>query len=267
MEHGLLDRTWVDLPISSGWVLGFPEAMAIEADIPAKVRTDGADRLLSAPFLRLALADLAYFTAAGVAIFALPLYVTGPLGSDEAAAGLAFGAFAVSALVFRPIAGRLSDRYGRRPLLVGGAALCALAMLLTAAVSSLALLIVLRVVLGVAEAAFFVASFAALADLAPASRLGEALSYNSLGLYLGLAAGPPAVRTWFGFGHHERLPRSRHRRGTDPAGFHRRSGRARLGVWCGGRNRLRRQPLDTRAEPAVPGSKDTSTEGSSEPTL
>jgi predicted MFS family arabinose efflux permease len=165
--------------------------MAIETDIPATLRTDGADRLLSAPFLRLALADLAYFTAGGVAIFALPLYVTGPIGSDEAAAGLAFGAFAISALAFRPFAGRLSDRYGRRPLLVGGAALCALAMLLTAAVSSLALLIVLRVVLGVAEAAFFVASFAALADLAPSSRLGEALSYNSLGLYLGLAAGPP----------------------------------------------------------------------------
>jgi predicted MFS family arabinose efflux permease len=32
---------------------------------------------------------------------------------------------------------------------------------------------------------------AALVDLAPQSRMGEALSYNSLGLYLGLTAGPP----------------------------------------------------------------------------
>src|SRR5664279_5260550 len=48
----------------------------------------------------------------------------------------------------------------------------------------------LRVLLGVAEAAFFVAGVAALADLAPAERLGEALSYNSLGLYLGITAGP-----------------------------------------------------------------------------
>ena len=44
---------------------------------------------------------------------------------------------------------------------------------------------------GVAEAAFFVAGFALLADLAPPSRMGEALSYNSLGLYLGIALGPP----------------------------------------------------------------------------
>jgi predicted MFS family arabinose efflux permease len=38
---------------------------------------------------------------------------------------------------------------------------------------------------------FFVAGFAALADVAPAARLGEALSYNSLELYLGIALGPP----------------------------------------------------------------------------
>lgn len=152
---------------------------------------DSRDRLFTPAFVRLAFADLAYFTAAGVAIFALPLYVTGPVGSDKAGAGLAFGAFAVTALVLRPFAGRLCDSRGRRPLLVGGAVLCAIAMFLTAFVHTLALIIVLRLVLGVAEAAFFVASFAAVADLAPPSRLGEALSYNSLGLYLGLAFGPP----------------------------------------------------------------------------
>ncbi|MCL3861132.1 MFS transporter [Actinotalea sp. K2] len=149
------------------------------------------ERLLTRPFVLLTLGDLAYFTAEGVAIYALPFYVTGPVGSDKAGAGLAFGAFAVTALVLRPWAGRLSDTGGRRPLLVGGALLCALSMALTAHVDTLALVVVLRMLLGVAEAAFLVASFAALADLAPASRLGEALSYNSLGLYLRLALGPP----------------------------------------------------------------------------
>jgi predicted MFS family arabinose efflux permease len=154
-------------------------------------RQDGADRLFTAAFVRLAVADLAYFTAAGVAIYALPHYVTGPVGSDKAGAGLAFGAFAVTALVLRPFAGRLSDRRGRRPLLVGGALLCAVTMILTAHVDSLGPVIALRLALGAAEAAFFVSSLAALADLAPASRMGEAVSYNSLGLYLGLALGPP----------------------------------------------------------------------------
>lgn len=152
---------------------------------------DDSGRLFSPAFILLSLADLAYFTATGLAIFALPLFVTGPIGSNKAGAGVAFGAFAITALILRPFAGRASDSWGRRPLLAGGAALCAIGLLLHAFSSSLWAVIALRLLLGCAEAAFFVAGFAALADLAPPSRMGEALSYNSLGLYLGLSMGPP----------------------------------------------------------------------------
>ena len=92
---------------------------------------------------------------------------------DKAGAGLAFGAFAVSALILRPVAGRLADTRGRRPLLVGGALLSALGMLGTAYADNLVLVVLLRLLLGVAEAAFFVAALAALADLAPASRMAR----------------------------------------------------------------------------------------------
>lgn len=166
------------------------------ADQPIQPR----DRLVTPAFVGLAVADLAYFTAVGLAILVLPLYVTGPAGSTTAGAGLAFGAFAVSALVLRPVAGRLTDAVGRRPLLMGGAMIAAACLLATAYTQSLQVIVVLRLLSGVAEAAFFVASFAALADLAPPSRMGEALSYNSLGLYLGIALGPvlgeTIVRTW-----------------------------------------------------------------------
>ncbi|QZY28671.1 MFS transporter [Nocardioides coralli] len=157
-------------------------------------------RLLTRSFVLLGVADLAYFTAIGVAILALPLTVTGRIGSDEAGAGLAFGAFGVTALICRPFAGRLSDSHGRRPLMIAGATVCGVGMLLVPFVESLALVIAIRLLQGVAEAAFFVAGFALLADLAPPSRMGEALSYNSLGLYLGIALGPPLgevlARTW-----------------------------------------------------------------------
>jgi predicted MFS family arabinose efflux permease len=148
-------------------------------------------RLFTPPFIALGIADLAYFTAVGVAIFALPLFVTGPVGGDEVGAGFAFGVFAVSALVLRPLAGRIADVYGRLPLLLGGALLAAVSLALLAVVDDLLAIVALRLLAGVAEAAFFVAGFAALADLAPPARMGEALSYNSLGLYLGLALGPP----------------------------------------------------------------------------
>ncbi|WP_277208690.1 MFS transporter [Isoptericola croceus] len=148
------------------------------------------ERLLTPAFVGLAVADLAYFTAVGVSILALPLYVTGPVGAGTAGAGLAFGAFAITALILRPLAGRLADTIGRRPLLLCGALLCAVGMVATAHVESLALVVGIRLLAGVGEAAFFVAGFAALVDIAPPKRLGEALSYNSLGLYLGITGGP-----------------------------------------------------------------------------
>ncbi|HYH33265.1 MAG TPA: MFS transporter, partial [Pseudonocardia sp.] len=151
----------------------------------------GRPTLLTRGFVLLAAADLAYFTGIGVSVLLLPQWATGPVGAGEAGAGVAFGAFAITALVCRPFAGRLADRHGRRWLLVGVAALCATGMALLPFVTSLSAVVAVRLAQGVAEAAFFVAGFALLVDLAPAERLGEAISYNSLGLYLGLALGPP----------------------------------------------------------------------------
>jgi predicted MFS family arabinose efflux permease len=185
---GSLTKSWVVLPMPTRSVNAQTVGVTLST---GRLAASTRDRLLTPAFIRLAVADLAYFTATGVAIYTLPLWVTGPVGSDKSGAGLAFGAFAVSALLLRPIAGRLSDTRGRRPLLVGGALLSALGMLGTAYADNLVLVVLLRLLLGVAEAAFFVASLAALADLAPPSRIGEATSYNSLGLYLGLAFGPP----------------------------------------------------------------------------
>jgi MFS family permease len=154
------------------------------------MRTPVRSRLFSPAFVALAIAELAYFLAAGMTIPLTPLFAEGPLGSDAVGTGLAIGAFSVTALVLRPVAGPAADRWGRRPLLIGGALLCAAAFAAHTVASSLGVLIGLRLVLGIAEAFFFVAAFAALADLAPPGRAGEALSFNSLSLYLGIAVGP-----------------------------------------------------------------------------
>lgn len=152
--------------------------------------TAAPDRLFTLPFVLLALCELAYFSAAGLTIPLTPLFAEGPMGANELWVGITVGAFSVSTVALRPFAGRLSDRRGRRPLFIGGALLCAMALAAHAVTPNLAVLIGLRLVLGVAEAFFFVAAFAALADLAPPGRAGEALSFNSLALYLGIALGP-----------------------------------------------------------------------------
>jgi MFS family permease len=147
-------------------------------------------RLFTPAFIALTLSELAYFTAGGLVIGVTPFFVNGPVGSDNAGLGIVAGAFGVTTLLLRPYAGRLSDRRGRRPLLIGGAAMFAVVVLAHTLTTDLAVLVGLRLLLGVAEAFYFVAGYAALADLAPPGRSGEALSYNSLALYLGIALGP-----------------------------------------------------------------------------
>ncbi len=163
-------------------------------------RPDGS--LFTAAFVALTLSDLAYFMGAGALIGVTPFFVTGPLGSGEAGVGVAVGAFSVTTLLLRPWAGRWTDRHGRRPLLIAGALLFAVLALGHLLVTDLSWLVVLRLLLGAAEALYFVAGFAALADLAPVGRAGEALSFNSLALYLGVATGPligQVLLGWAGF--------------------------------------------------------------------
>jgi MFS family permease len=158
------------------------------------------DTLFTPAFVWLTLSDLAYFLAGGALIGVTPFFVTGPLDAGPTGVGAAFGVFSVATLVLRPLAGRWSDRHGRRPLLVGGASVFAVAVLGHLLVRDLIWLLVLRVLLGVAEAAYFVAGFAALADLAPPGRAGEALSYNSLALFVGIATGPLIGQALIGLG-------------------------------------------------------------------
>ena len=168
----------------------------------ASERTDPAvdAPLFTSAFIALALSDLAYFTAAGVLILVTPLFAADGLRADPVGVGIAVGSFSITALVLRPWSGRESDRRGRRPLLVTGGLIAAAAILAHTVTTDLATLIVLRLILGAAEALFFVAGFAMLADLAPRGREGEALSFNSLALYLGIALGPILGEILLGIG-------------------------------------------------------------------
>ena len=156
--------------------------------------------ILTRPFLLVSLASLAYFVADGTSLALVARFATGPLGADALGAGLTYGAFSLSALVLRPLSGRLADRNGRRPLMVGGSLLFGVVMLAHLLAGSLAILVVLRLLLGVAEALVFVAAFAAEADLAPPERRGEALTFFSLSLYAGVAVGPLIGEAAFGVG-------------------------------------------------------------------
>jgi MFS family permease len=146
--------------------------------------------LFTPAFTALTFASLAYFTAAGMLLPALPRLVVETLGGGNAAVGVVFGAFSVSAVLLRPAAGIYGDRRGRRPLMLVGAALFAASVLAYGSVTTAAPLVALRLVGGAGEAMFFVGMVTTVTDLAPAERRGEAMSLASLALYLGIGIGP-----------------------------------------------------------------------------
>jgi MFS family permease len=164
-------------------------AAAIEPE-PSKMRRDPKPPLVTRSFVLVVAATFAYFVAVGAVLPALPLYVEGPLGGRSVSVGIGVGAFSFSALLLRPWAGRIGDRRGRRPLVVGGAALAAASITGYLAATSLPVLVALRLLTGAGEALFFIGVVSATNDLAPDERRGEAMSLFSLAPYAGLAVGP-----------------------------------------------------------------------------
>jgi MFS family permease len=141
-------------------------------------------------FLLVALSSLAYFTADGLLIPAVPLYVEGPLAGSDVAVGVSVGAFSATALLLRPWAGRLGDRRGRRPLMLIGGTLVGLSVIGYALAGSVPVLVAFRLLTGVGEAFFFTGAASVVTDLAPEERRGEAVSFFSLALYVGIGIGP-----------------------------------------------------------------------------
>ena len=152
--------------------------------------SDAPPRLLNGAFAAVFAASLVFFTGGGVVLPISPRFAEGPIGADAIGFGIAIGIWSFASLAVRPLVGWSADRYGRRPLLVIGAALTVLALALHLVTTTLPVFIAARAILGVAEAAFLVAALAAAGDLAPPGRTGEALSLISLSLYIGLVVGP-----------------------------------------------------------------------------
>jgi MFS family permease len=146
--------------------------------------------LVTPVFVTIVASSLAYFIAVGGVLALLPRFVRGPLRGDDVAVGISVGAFTISAVVLRPLAGRLGDRRGRRLLMFVGAGLVAASFAAYALASAVSVLVALRLVTGAGEGLFFTGAGSAINDLAPNERRGEAISYFSLAVFGGLAVGP-----------------------------------------------------------------------------
>jgi MFS family permease len=129
--------------------------------------------------------------AVGATLPVLPHYVKDELGGSDLEVGIVTGAFAFTGIVCRPIAGNLADRRGRKPTVIGGAFLAAIAGALLFVPAGIAGLLASRFFLGAGEGTVFTAGSAWNVDLAPTERRGRMIGLYGLAIWTGLTLGPP----------------------------------------------------------------------------
>ncbi len=103
--------------------------------------------------------------------------------------GLLFSSYSLTQLVFAPLLGRLSDRVGRRPVLLGSIAGGALSYLLFAFAPSYAVLLISRSLAGVAAANYGIAQ-AYMADVSAPEERSRAMGLVGAAFGAGFVLGP-----------------------------------------------------------------------------
>lgn len=141
------------------------------------------------PFALISVSTFFFYVSFQLILPVVPLYAAS-LGGREAHVGLIVGVFAFSAMIFRPLAGWLADRVGRRPLVLLGAAVFAVSSLAYPAVGGVAALLALRVFHGVGMGFGPTAATVIVSDVAPPDRRGEAMGVFGLTMSAGLAFAP-----------------------------------------------------------------------------
>src|SRR2546430_14957141 len=97
----------------------------MEADVFTRARSfrgrAGGERPERSAFVGVFVAALLAFLGLGAVLPVLPQYVKGPIGAGDVAVGLVTRAFAFTAVLCRPLAGRIAHPRRRPGLGVGGA--------------------------------------------------------------------------------------------------------------------------------------------------
>ncbi|GGC95001.1 MFS transporter [Tersicoccus solisilvae] len=152
--------------------------------------------------LRTAFGDSAYRAAIGssfangwgvfgVRVALVPLFATAALGAGPALAGAALAIFAVGNALALPLAGRLTDAYGRRPLVLAGLATTGIATMALGLVPNVAVFIVASIVAGVGAGLLGPAQQAAVADvIGPERSSGRVLAAFQMAADTGTIIGP-----------------------------------------------------------------------------
>ena len=125
----------------------------------------------------------------GIVIPILPFYVE-KFGASGSSLGLLMASFAVMQFIFAPIWGGLSDRYGRKPVLMLGVLGNALAHLLFGLSTQLWMLFAARAMAGILSAATMPAAMAYIGDSTSERERGSGMGILRAAVGVGIIVGP-----------------------------------------------------------------------------
>ncbi|MGG0791124.1 MULTISPECIES: MFS transporter [Bacillaceae] len=125
----------------------------------------------------------------GIIIPILPAYLAS-INQGGTAAGLMIAIFAGAQLIFSPIAGKWTDQFGRRKMIIYGLVGLTLSMFIFYAVNSIWLLYASRIIGGIGAALLIPAIFAYVADITTFDQRAKGNSLVSAAMSLGIVVGP-----------------------------------------------------------------------------
>ncbi|TXJ04179.1 MAG: DHA2 family efflux MFS transporter permease subunit [Aeromicrobium sp.] len=105
-------------------------------------------------------------------------------------------AYLLSSTVMMPIQGRLSDQFGRKPILLWAVSVFTVGSFLGAIATSMPILIVARIVQGLGGGGLMVLSQAAIADVVPARERGKYMGFIGVAFAFSSVVGP-LLGGWF----------------------------------------------------------------------
>lgn len=139
-------------------------------------------------FWLLSASSFLFFSSFSMLIPELPAYLS-RLGGEEYI-GLIIALFTITAGISRPFSGRLTDRWGRIPVMIVGAIVSGVAALLYPLLITVPGFLLIRLFHGLSTGFKPTGTSAYVADIVPAQHRGEALGISSFFGTIGMASGP-----------------------------------------------------------------------------
>jgi len=147
------------------------------------------NRLFQKELILVAMAGTIAVMGLGFIIPLFPIYVS-EKGASNFQLGLIVSGFTISQFLVQPFFGGLSDRFGRKPFMVGGMACYGLVASLYILADSLSQVFLVRLLHGVGAGMIWPALSAYVVDQSPVERRGETIGLLSGVEMVGFAVGP-----------------------------------------------------------------------------